>query len=151
VDDSSSSGADMARELDGDGDMDLELELAMGSGRDLRSEVLRLSLELQEATEEKLQAARYGLVVLEESSALKSRHRQLEEEHEGLRQELQQLKEVQGGTQEEPGIAPPPPPPPHLFIFNSLLVVSHVLNYLVKPQMASGGTRVSLRAVIPIY
>lgn len=149
MDDSSSSGADMARELDGDGDMDLELELAMGSGRDLRSEVLRLSLELEEATEEKLQAARYGLVVLEESSALKSRHRQLEEEHEGLRQELQQLKEVRGGTQEEPGVAPPPPP--HLFIFNLLLVVSHVLNYLVKLQMASGGTCVSLRAVIPIY
>ncbi|CAL8319337.1 unnamed protein product [Merluccius merluccius] len=83
----SSSGADLALELEAD------MEMAMASG-DLKEEVLRLSLELQEATDEKLQAARYGLVVLEESSALKTRHRQLEEEHEALRQELQQLKEA---------------------------------------------------------
>ncbi|XP_028850767.1 protein bicaudal D homolog 2 [Denticeps clupeoides] len=63
-------------------------------GRGLRAEVERLTLELQEATEEKLQAARYGLAVLEESAALKSRNGQLEEEQEGLRQELQQLREA---------------------------------------------------------
>ncbi|XP_033825136.1 protein bicaudal D homolog 2 [Periophthalmus magnuspinnatus] len=68
-------------------------EMEPGSG-DLKSEVLRLTLELQEATEEKLQAARYGLVVLEESSALKMKHRQLEEEHETLKVELQQLREA---------------------------------------------------------
>ncbi|XP_029993670.1 protein bicaudal D homolog 2 [Sphaeramia orbicularis] len=68
-------------------------EAEMGSG-DLKAEVLRLTLELQEATEEKLQAARYGLVVLEESSALKVKHRQLEEEHESLKTELQQLREA---------------------------------------------------------
>ncbi|XP_061759614.1 protein bicaudal D homolog 2 isoform X2 [Nerophis ophidion] len=62
-------------------------------GGDLRAEVVRLTLELQEATEEKLQAARYGLVVLEESSTLKVKHRQLEEEHETLKVELQELKE----------------------------------------------------------
>ncbi|XP_040907456.1 protein bicaudal D homolog 2 isoform X1 [Toxotes jaculatrix] len=70
-----------------------EGEVEMGSG-DLKAEVVRLTLELQEATEEKLQAARYGLVVLEESSALKLKHRQLEEEHEALKVELQQLKEA---------------------------------------------------------
>uniref|UniRef100_A0A3Q1CRL1 Protein bicaudal D homolog 2-like n=1 Tax=Amphiprion ocellaris TaxID=80972 RepID=A0A3Q1CRL1_AMPOC len=70
-----------------------EGEAEMGS-RDLKAEVVRLTLELQEATEEKLQAARYGLVVLEESSALKMKHRQLEEEHETLKVELQQLKEA---------------------------------------------------------
>lgn len=70
-----------------------EGEEEMGS-RDLNAEVVRLTLELQEATEEKLQAARYGLVVLEESAALKMKHRQLEEEHEVLKGELQQLKEV---------------------------------------------------------
>ena len=80
-----SSGTELA--------LDLQAEMEMGSG-DLNAEVLRLSLELQEATDQKLQAARYGLVVLEESSALKTKHRQLEEEHETLRQELQQLKEV---------------------------------------------------------
>lgn len=70
-----------------------EAEVEMGS-RDLKAEVMRLTLELQEATEEKLQAARYGLVVLEESAALKMKHTQLEEEHESLKLELQQLKEV---------------------------------------------------------
>ncbi|CAI5648214.1 unnamed protein product [Oreochromis niloticus] len=70
-----------------------EEEAEMGS-RDLKAEVMRLTLELQEATEEKLQAARYGLVVLEESAALKMKHTQLEEEHESLKLELQQLKEA---------------------------------------------------------
>ncbi|XP_058500053.1 protein bicaudal D homolog 2 isoform X2 [Solea solea] len=70
-----------------------EGEADMGSV-DLNTEVVRLTLELQEATEEKHQAARYGLVVLEESAALKVKHRQLEEEHEALRLELQQLKEA---------------------------------------------------------
>uniref|UniRef100_A0A3Q2VBS5 Zgc:162200 n=1 Tax=Haplochromis burtoni TaxID=8153 RepID=A0A3Q2VBS5_HAPBU len=70
-----------------------EAEAEMGS-RDLKAEVMRLTLELQEATEEKLQAARYGLVVLEESAALKMKHTQLEEEHESLKLELQQLKEA---------------------------------------------------------
>lgn len=70
-----------------------EEEAEMDS-RDLKAEVVRLTLELQEATEEKLQAARYGLVVLEESAALKMKNRQLEEEHEILKGELQQLKEV---------------------------------------------------------
>ncbi|XP_037334594.2 protein bicaudal D homolog 2 [Pungitius pungitius] len=68
-------------------------EAEMGSG-DLKTEVVRLTLELQEATEEKLQAARYGLVVLEESAALKRKHRQLEEECETLKGELQQLREA---------------------------------------------------------
>ncbi|XP_048877804.1 protein bicaudal D homolog 2 isoform X2 [Brienomyrus brachyistius] len=64
------------------------------SDRALRAELERLSLELQEANEEKLQAARYGLAVLEESAALRSRHSQLEEEHEVLRREVQQLREA---------------------------------------------------------
>ncbi|XP_077454821.1 protein bicaudal D homolog 2 [Stigmatopora argus] len=81
-------------------DADADGTALMGDGAagmengDLRAEVVRLTLELQEATEEKLQAARYGLVVLEESSALKIRNQQLEEEHETLKSELQQLKEA---------------------------------------------------------
>uniref|UniRef100_A0A4W5ME42 Zgc:162200 n=1 Tax=Hucho hucho TaxID=62062 RepID=A0A4W5ME42_9TELE len=63
-------------------------------GMDLRAEVVRLNLELREANEEKLQAARYGLVVLEESAELKKKHTQLEEEYETLKQEQQQLKEA---------------------------------------------------------
>ncbi|KAI7797565.1 bicaudal D-like protein 2-like, partial [Triplophysa rosa] len=60
----------------------------------LQAEVERLTVELQEANEEKLQAARYGLAVLEESAALKSKHSQLEEEHEALKLELQELREA---------------------------------------------------------
>ncbi|XP_012991952.2 protein bicaudal D homolog 2 isoform X1 [Esox lucius] len=73
--------------MEAEGDEEFEM-----GGRDLRAEVVRLNLELQEANEEKLQAARYGLVVLEESAELKKKHTQLEEEHEILRQELQQLR-----------------------------------------------------------
>ncbi|KAM4737502.1 protein bicaudal D homolog 2 [Anableps anableps] len=75
------------------GEVEEDVEADMGS-RDLKAEVMRLTLELQEATEEKLQAARYGLVVLEESAALKMKHTQLEEEHESLKLELQQLREA---------------------------------------------------------
>ncbi|KAF7660692.1 hypothetical protein LDENG_00277660 [Lucifuga dentata] len=60
----------------------------------LRTEVVRLKLELQEAEEEKRQAARYGLEVLEENSALKMKLRHLEEEHEVLKVELQQIREA---------------------------------------------------------
>ncbi|XP_033858434.3 protein bicaudal D homolog 2-like isoform X2 [Acipenser ruthenus] len=60
----------------------------------LRAEVARLSSELQEAEEEKQQAARYGLAVLEESGALKQKYTDLEMEHEGLRLELEHLKEA---------------------------------------------------------
>ncbi|KAJ8016774.1 hypothetical protein DPEC_G00010860 [Dallia pectoralis] len=73
--------------MEAEGDDGIEMR-----GRDLRAEVVRLNLELQEANEEKLQAARYGLVVLEESAELKKKHTQLEEDHEILRQELQQLR-----------------------------------------------------------
>ncbi|KAG7332154.1 hypothetical protein KOW79_003988 [Hemibagrus wyckioides] len=60
----------------------------------LKAEVERLSAELQEANEEKLQAARYGLAVLEESAIIKTKHSQLEEEHEALKLEVQQLREA---------------------------------------------------------
>ncbi|KAL4646245.1 hypothetical protein GN956_G9260 [Arapaima gigas] len=60
----------------------------------LRVEVERLRSELREVNEEKLQAAHYGLAVLEESAALKSKHSQLEEEHEALKQEVKQLREA---------------------------------------------------------
>lgn len=76
-----------------EGDGELEGMGGEGDGG-LQAEVERLTAELQEANEEKLQAARYGLAVLEESAALKIKHGQLEEEHEALRMEMQQLREV---------------------------------------------------------
>ncbi|XP_051951106.1 protein bicaudal D homolog 2-like [Xyrauchen texanus] len=69
-------------------------EVEESGGEGLQAEVERLTAELQETNEEKLQAARYGLAVLEESAALKTKHCQLEEEHEALKLELQQLREA---------------------------------------------------------
>lgn len=60
----------------------------------LRVEVERLTRELRETTREKIQAAEYGLAVLEEKQQLKQRYDELEAEHETVRHELDQLKEV---------------------------------------------------------
>nr|XP_057944415.1 protein bicaudal D homolog 2-like [Doryrhamphus excisus] len=62
----------------------------------LRAEVERLSRELRETTQEKIQAAEYGLAVLEEKQQLKQRFDELETEYETVRQELDQLKEALG-------------------------------------------------------
>lgn len=59
-----------------------------------RSEVERLSHELAEANREKIRAAECGLVVLEENQTLKQKYADLEAEQEILRQELEQLQEV---------------------------------------------------------
>lgn len=62
----------------------------------LRAEVERLTRELRETTHEKIQAAEYGLAVLEEKQQLKQRFDELETEYEMVRQELDQLKEAFG-------------------------------------------------------
>ena len=62
----------------------------------LRGEMERLSRELSETTKEKIQAAEYGLVVLEEKQQLKQQYDDLEVEYETVRQELDLLKEVGG-------------------------------------------------------
>ncbi|XP_052419628.1 protein bicaudal D homolog 2-like [Carassius gibelio] len=76
-----------------EGDGELE-EIGGGGDGGLQAEVERLAAELQEANEEKLQAAWYGLAVLEENAALKVKHSQLEEEHEALKVEVTQLREA---------------------------------------------------------
>lgn len=60
----------------------------------LQAEVDRLVAELREATREKVQAAQYGLAVLEENGELKQRCGELEGQVELLRTELVQMKEV---------------------------------------------------------
>lgn len=60
----------------------------------MRAEIERLSRELGETTNEKIQAAEYGLAVLEEKQQLKQQYDDLEIEYEAVRQELDQLKEV---------------------------------------------------------
>ncbi|KAH0628818.1 hypothetical protein JD844_010381 [Phrynosoma platyrhinos] len=60
----------------------------------LQAEVERLVAELQEATQEKVQAAQYGLAVLEENGELKQRCGELEGQLEVLRMELVHMKEA---------------------------------------------------------
>ncbi|XP_061698425.1 protein bicaudal D homolog 2-like isoform X2 [Syngnathoides biaculeatus] len=62
----------------------------------MRAEIQRLSRELGETTNEKIQAAEYGLAVLEEKQQLKQQYDDLEIEYEGVRQELDLLKEAFG-------------------------------------------------------
>uniref|UniRef100_A0A3P9JQ81 Bicaudal D homolog 2 (Drosophila) n=1 Tax=Oryzias latipes TaxID=8090 RepID=A0A3P9JQ81_ORYLA len=62
----------------------------------LRAEVERLTRELRETSQEKIQAAEYGLAVLEEKQQLKQRFEELESEYETVKQELDQLKEAFG-------------------------------------------------------
>lgn len=60
----------------------------------LRAELDRVSAELQETTEEKLQAAQYGLAVLEQNAELKHSYSDLDAECEQLRMEIRQMKEA---------------------------------------------------------
>ncbi|XP_053518775.1 protein bicaudal D homolog 2 isoform X4 [Artibeus jamaicensis] len=60
----------------------------------LRAEVKRLSHELAETTREKIQAAEYGLAVLEEKHQLKLQFEELEVDYEAIRGEMEQLKEI---------------------------------------------------------
>lgn len=60
----------------------------------LRGEVDRLTNELQLASQEKVQAAEYGLAVLEEKHKLQDQFDELENSNEAIKQELECLKEV---------------------------------------------------------
>ena len=60
----------------------------------LKSEVERLSSELQQACLEKVQAAEYGLAVLEEKQRLQEQYEDLETALDANKQELDCLKEV---------------------------------------------------------
>ena len=61
---------------------------------ELRVEIERLKDELNLASQEKIQAAEYGLVVLEEKQALKQQFEELEVLYETSKTELQLAKEV---------------------------------------------------------
>lgn len=66
----------------------------MSSIDQLKSEVERLSSELQQACLEKVQAAEYGLAVLDEKQRLQDQYDELETVLEGNKQELECLREV---------------------------------------------------------
>ncbi|GCB74742.1 hypothetical protein scyTo_0003833, partial [Scyliorhinus torazame] len=61
-----------------------------------KAEIDRLAKELTETTHEKIQAAEYGLVVLEEKQSLKQQYDELESAYETVKHELEQLKEAFG-------------------------------------------------------
>jgi len=63
---------------------------------ELKVEVQRLTNELNETTKEKLQAAEYGLVVLEEKQQLQQQFEDLEAQLEATRTELEVAKEAVG-------------------------------------------------------
>lgn len=72
----------------------VQTEGKMGSIDQLKSEVERLSSELQQACLEKVQAAEYGLAVLDEKQRLQEQYDELETLLESNKQELECLKEV---------------------------------------------------------
>lgn len=61
---------------------------------DLRREVERLTHDLQQACQEKVQAAEYGLAVLEEKQELQDKLDELESKHDTTKHDLKQAKEV---------------------------------------------------------
>ena len=66
----------------------------MASKVELEAEIERLSHELEETTKQKLQAAEYGLVVLDEKQQLQQQYDDLETQLENTKSELQCVKEV---------------------------------------------------------
>ena len=61
---------------------------------ELKREVERISRELDQAVAEKIQSAKYGLGLLDETNSLKQRCEQLENLYENTRHELDITQEV---------------------------------------------------------
>lgn len=75
-------------------DFGVQIEAKMSAIDQLKSEIERLSSELQQACLEKVQAAEYGLAVLEEKQRLQEQYDELEGALEANKQELECLREV---------------------------------------------------------
>ena len=75
-------------------DMEAEDEGAGKGEAWLRAELERLARALSDASRDKVQAAEYGLAVLEEQQALQQRYEDLERAGDALRRENDALKEV---------------------------------------------------------
>lgn len=71
-----------------------DIDLIDGTPDDLRQEIARLQNELTETTNEKLQAAQYGLAVLEEKQQLQQQCEELEAAFETTKHELDCAKDV---------------------------------------------------------
>ena len=68
--------------------------LKMTNGSDLKREVDRLTYDLQQACQEKVQAAEYGLAVLEEKQKLQETYDDLQNAFEKTKSDLSQAAEV---------------------------------------------------------
>ena len=66
----------------------------MEESESFQLEIQRLTNELDQTSNEKTQAAKYGLVLLEEKESLKTQCEQLEALYENTRHELQITQEV---------------------------------------------------------
>ena len=66
----------------------------MTNGSDLKREVDRLTSDLQQACQEKVQAAEYGLAVLEEKQKLQETYDDLQSAFEKAKSDLSQAAEV---------------------------------------------------------
>ena len=66
----------------------------MSNGPDLKREIERLTFDLQQACQEKVQAAEYGLAVLEEKQTLQEKYDDLESAFEKGKYELSKAEEV---------------------------------------------------------
>jgi len=62
----------------------------MGTVGDLKKEINRLTFDLQQACLEKVQAAEYGLAVLEEKQQIQDKYEELEKTYENRNKELSQ-------------------------------------------------------------
>lgn len=61
---------------------------------ELKEEIERLTRELDQASSEKIQSAKYGLVLLEEKQSLEQRCEELETLYENTKQDLHNTQEV---------------------------------------------------------
>lgn len=61
---------------------------------ELRAEIERLARELDQASSEKIQSAKYGLGLLDEKCILQQKCEELETLYENAKQDLEQTQEV---------------------------------------------------------
>jgi len=66
----------------------------MSTIADLKKEIDRLTFDFQQACQEKVQAAEYGLAVLEEKQQVQDKYDELDNQFESKNKELENAKEV---------------------------------------------------------
>lgn len=101
----------------------------------LRAEVKRLSHELAETTREKIQAAEYGLAVLEEKHQLKLQFEELEVDYEAIRSEMEQLKEVRSAGSRRHALRPLRWGPEPLYLSRPVTWAGPTFEWIRHPEL----------------